>query len=237
MPQKFGTVKYQSVRIHVKWMVQTPGPMDTLSQQPASGSSATDHRQRLLDGMAEALTRQPYAELTIADIVARAHVSKRTFYEQFSGKEACLLALCEQTGAQTLATLAAHYRLDDDWVQQLRNVTHAYLTGLSARPALLKALYVELLTLGDAGMAMRRRMCQRFADFLLMQAAAHRALEPRKRPMSPALAMAVVGGINELILMAIEQDRAGSLNELTPTITEFVEAVVRSLDPVDAQAG
>lgn len=201
------------------------------SPPPALSPQAPDHRQRVLDGMAEALVNQPYGEITIADIVARAHVSKRTFYEQFTGKEACLLALCEQMSTRTLAIVAANYRLDDDWVQQVSSVTRAYLGGLSEQPALIKALYIELLTLGEAGMAMRRRMVQQFADFLQMQAEAHRALEPRKRPMSPALAMAVVGGINELILQAIEQDRVGNLTELTPTITAFIEAVVRSLEP------
>jgi AcrR family transcriptional regulator len=190
-----------------------------------------DHRQRVLDGMAEALTVQPYGELTIADIVAQARVSKRTFYEQFTSKEACLLALCEQMSERTLAVITANYRFDENWVDQVRTVTQAYLGSLAERPALIKSLYVELLTLGPAGMALRRSMSQRFAGFLLMQVEVFRAMEPRKRPMSPALATAVVGGINELVLQAIEQDQTDRLADLTPVITEFIEAVIRSLDP------
>ena len=88
-------------------MAHTYAPMETSSKHLSPQPAPADHRQRVLDGMAEAMSRQPYAEITIADIVAHAHVSKRTFYEQFSGKEACLLALCEQIGERTLTTIAA----------------------------------------------------------------------------------------------------------------------------------
>jgi AcrR family transcriptional regulator len=182
--------------------------------------------------LADLLVTHPYADITIADIVAQARVSKRTFYEQFASKEACLLALGERLSEQTLTLIAAHYKLDADWVEQLRSVTHAYLSSLATQPALVRAIYVELLTIGPEGLALRRRMGQRFADFLIMQVEAFRALEPRKRPLTPAMAMAVVGGINELILHAIEQGQADQLSALTPTVTDFVQAVIRSLDPL-----
>lgn len=211
-------------------------PTTSPSAQPASpggapSPTAPEHRQRLLDGLAEALLSQPYAEITIADIVARARVSKRTFYEQFNGKEACLLALCERLSDQTLSLIVAQYRLDADWVEQLRGVTHAYLSSLQQQPAVMRAAYMDLLTIGTEGLALRRRMWQRFADFLIMQVEAFRALEPHKRPLTQAMATAVIGGINELILQAIEDGRADRLSDLTPTVTDFVQAVIQSLDP------
>jgi hypothetical protein len=45
--------------------------------------------------------------------------------------------------------------------------------------------------------------------------------------------MAVVGGITELILQAVEEGRADRLVELTPTITAFVQAVLESLLPLE----
>ena len=64
-----------------------------------------------------------------------------------------------------------------------------------------------------------------------MQVELSRVKEPGKRPLSPALATATVGGINELIVQAIEQDRADQLVALQPTISEFVKAVLNSLMP------
>lgn len=196
--------------------------------------SANAPRQRLLDGLAQVLGERAYAELTIADVVAAAHVSRRTFYEHFDGKEACLLALCERLSEEVLGVIAAGYDPEGDWVQELEKVTAAYLHNLQQRPALVRALYLELLTLGPRGLAVRRRISDRFTQFLMMQVELSRLKEPGKRPLSPALATATVGGINELIVQAIEEDRADRLVELQPTISEFVRAVLHSLLPDEA---
>jgi len=205
--------------------------MDQDPAKSALSAPANEYRQRLLNGLGEALAARPYAELTIADIVAQARVSKRTFYEQFGSKDACLLALGERLSDQTLALIVANYKVDEDWVTQLRNVTHTYLSNLASQPALVRALYIDLLSIGAEGLALRRRMGQRFADFLIMQVEVFRTIEPGKQPLSTELATAVVGGINELILQAIEQGRADQLSALTPTVTAFVQAVLKSLDP------
>lgn len=202
-----------------------------VSSSPGATPAGVEHRQRLLDGLAQALLTQPYADITIADIVACARVSKRTFYEQFASKEACLLALCERLFEQTMALIVAHYKLDADWVEQLRGVTHAYLSSLQQQPAVMRAAYIDLPTVGPEGLALRRRVWQRFAEFLIMQVEAFRAMEPDKRPLTPAMATAVIGGIHELILLAIEEGRADRLAELTPMVTDFVQAVIQSLDP------
>lgn len=195
--------------------------------------SAADHRTRLLDALALALTAQSYGEVTIASIVSGARVSRRTFYEQFENKDACLLALCERLSETILGLIAAGYDPEADWTEQLANVTDLYLLALQAQPALVRTLYIELMQLGAAGLAMRRRIGQRFAMFLIMQVELSRLREPGKRPLSPALATAIVGGVNELILQAIEEGRADRLSELAPTVSEFMQAVLKSLEPAE----
>lgn len=198
---------------------------------PASPSTVPSPRQRLLDGMAHALGERAYADLTIADVVAAARVSRRTFYEHFDGKEACLLALCERLSEEVLGLIAAGYDPTGDWVQELDQVTLAYLQNLQQRPALVRALYLEMLTLGPRGLAMRRRINDRFTQFLTLQVELSRRQEPTKRPLSPALATAIVGGINELIVQAIEEGRTDQLVALQPTISEFMRAVLHALLP------
>jgi AcrR family transcriptional regulator len=197
---------------------------------PETAALPLDHHQRVLDGLAEVLEHKAYAAATIADIVAAARVSKRTFYEHFDTKQACLLALCEHLSTDVLTLIAAGYDPDADWVVQLQQVTRAYLGHLQTRPALLRALYLELLAIGPAGLAVRRRIGQRFELFLMMQVELSRLREPDKRPLSAALAAAVVGGINELILQAIEEGRSNDLVALSDTVTEFVQAVLKSLE-------
>lgn len=198
-----------------------------------TATTPSPHRQRLLEALATTLADKAYAEITVADVVARAHVSKRTFYEQFDSKEACLLALCEAMSQQTLAQIAASYDHEADWVQQLEQVTRNYLGSLQAQPALLRTLFIELYALGPAGLRARRDVQRSFADFLRLQVDIARLREPYKRPLDATLAMAVVGGISELILHAVEEGRADRLVELTPTVTAFVQAVLESLIPLE----
>ena len=49
-------------------------------------------RSRLIDAMAQVVAERGYPATTVADVVERAGVSRRTFYEQFADKEACFLA-------------------------------------------------------------------------------------------------------------------------------------------------
>ena len=46
-----------------------------------------------------------------------------------------------------------------------------------------------------------------------------------KRPLTPDMAMAVVGGINELVLQYIEQDRVRDLGELVQPASRLLLAV------------
>ena len=47
-------------------------------------------RQRLIDALAASITDVGYSATTVADIVRRARTSRRTFYENFTDREACL---------------------------------------------------------------------------------------------------------------------------------------------------
>lgn len=190
-----------------------------------------DHRSRLLDGLAQMLAQRSYHDVTIADVVAAARVSKRTFYEQFGSKEDCLLALCEAVSADTLQFIASNFNANLEWEAQLDKVIRAYLARLQSRPALIRALFVELLAIGPRGLQVRREIGRRFADFLCMQVELVKLQRPDKHSLDPAVAMAVVGGINDLILQAVEENETHKLVErVARPSTEFVHAVLMYLE-------
>src|SRR3954466_2752310 len=49
-------------------------------------------RGRLLAAMAEVVGGKGYGPVAVADVIARAGVSRKTFYEHFDNKEECFLA-------------------------------------------------------------------------------------------------------------------------------------------------
>lgn len=181
------------------------------------------HRHRLLEGMARAVAEKGYADTTIADIVRAAAVSRRTFYEHFPAKAECLIALYEAASRNALDVLRQTIDLAKDWEEQAEAALDAYFDCLSCNPVLMRTLFVEILGLGAEGLAARRRVNQELADFMLKTVNGPN----RRKPLSPELAIAVVGGINELVLREIERGRVGRLRELTGVAVGLLRAVIR----------
>ncbi|MBX3619915.1 MAG: TetR/AcrR family transcriptional regulator [Rhizobacter sp.] len=192
---------------------------------PASVTPDTPHRRRLLDAMAEAVARKGYADTTIADLAAGARVSRRTFYEHFATKEECLVALYEAASKQALGVLRSAIDPAHDPLTQAEQALRAYLATMASNPALLKTLFIAILGLGAVGLQARRRVNQQLADFILD--VVNGPHDGARHPTLPApLAMSIVGGINELVLQMVEQDRIDQLTDLTATTAQFVRAVV-----------
>lgn len=188
-------------------------------------SLASKHRYRLLEGMAHAVAANGYAATTIADIVQEASVSRRTFYEHFSTKSECLIALYEAASLAALNVLRDAIDPEHAWQTQVEKAMAAYLECLSQNPLLLRTLFIEILGLGMEGLAARRRVNRQIANFMLTVINSGRDKAKPGRALSDDMAMAVVGGINELILQAVEQNRVGQLQELTRPAIDLLLSV------------
>lgn len=184
----------------------------------------SEHRSRLLEGMAQAVAAKGYAGTTIGDIVREAGVSRRSFYEQFDTRAECLIALYEAASRNALRVLQGAIDPSRDWPVQVEQALSAYLQALARNPVLLRTLFIDILALGAPGLAARRRANQAIADFML------EVINARQRPpvLAPDMAMAVVGGIHELVLQAIERGGADALPELAGQAARLVRAVAQS---------
>jgi len=196
--------------------------MDTLAIAPP----LTDQRRRLLEAMSQTVARKGWADTTIADLAAHARVSRRTFYEHFTGKDECLIALYEVASDQALSVLQASIDPTRDWHTQVEQAIGAYLETLAGNPMLLRTLFIAILGLGPEGLAARRRANRRLADFILAVVNGPSAKPPRARAVAAPFAMAIVGAINELILQAIEEDRVEQLPGLTETAARLTRALI-----------
>lgn len=179
------------------------------------------HRSRLLEGMARAIAEFGYGNTTIADIVREASVSRRTFYQHFSSKPECLTALYGAASHNVLKVLKEGIDPTHEWETQIESALAAYFGAMAANPVLMRTLYIEIMHLGDEGLEARRRVNREIAEFMMRVV----NVPGRIKPLSTQMAMAVVGGINELILEYIEQDRVVHLRELVGPACELVRAV------------
>ena len=113
-----------------------------------------------------------------------------------------------------------------DWRVQINEALRRYLAVLAEHPPLLRTLFVAVFVLGDEGLAARRRANDHLVQFIIDTA---RSGAPTWGSAAPSreMATALVGGINELILQAIEDQRVDRLTDLVPAAAELV---VRILD-------
>ena len=172
--------------------------------------------------MARSVAAKGYAASTVADIVREAGVSRRTFYEYFSDRADCLIALYVAASHGALGVLRSALDPSRSWQTQVEQALQAYLERLASDPTLLRTLYVEILGLGAAGLAARRRVNQDIADLMLTVINADRS----RVLLAPEMAVAVVGGVNELILLAIERNEIPQLPAIAATAAALIRAVV-----------
>jgi AcrR family transcriptional regulator len=201
----------------------TPQPAPSL---PKGVDVEADPRSRLIQGMAEALVQKGYADISVADIVQHARVSKRTFYEHFADKEACYLATYAALSDDVLSRIAAAGQSDLPAEERLLAATDAYLAALEERPALTRTFLTEIQAAGPEALKLRRSIHQRFAELLRHLIERGRKERPGLRSISPQMAAALVGGVNELVLLTIEEGRAQHLREIGATVVELLSAVL-----------
>jgi AcrR family transcriptional regulator len=199
--------------------------IDKAAPSKSAEGPGSEHYTRLLQGMAQAVAAKGYAETTIADIVREAAVSRRTFYEHFSTKTECLIALYETASRLALQAVSEAFDPVQPWHAQVEQAMTAYFDYLAQDPVLLRTLFVEILGLGMPGLVVRRRVNDEIANFIQVAINSSGSAEGPPVHLTGEMAMTVVGGINELVLQAIEQDRAGDLSELVAPATRLVRAV------------
>ena len=186
-----------------------------------SATVGAEPHARLTAGLAAAIAEKGYAGATIADVVRHARVSKRTFYEHFADKEACFLALYAETTDALLAPIAGAAAGDGDWNGRLTAAARAYFGALAAEPALIRASMLEIRAAGPRARELQRDVRRRYAGMLM-------ALfdDPAVSPLTPELATAVVGGLDELLTEAVEDGREARIDELAGAAVELLRAVL-----------
>jgi AcrR family transcriptional regulator len=166
-------------------------------------------RERLLAAMAAAIERQGFRDTTVADVVAIARTSRRTFYEHFAERQACLLALFQQTTDEMLEQIAAAVDPDARWEEQADQAIDAYIAHVVAHPALHRSFAHELPVAERACLELRRRVMERFAALLM--ALVERSRERHPERVAPALtrdvAIILVAGLRELLVLALQDGR------------------------------
>ncbi len=112
-------------------------------------------RLRILTAMVAVAGTEGYAATTVTGVLARASVSRKTFYEQFADREHCFLAAAEAVLERALAGLRAAYAAEAPWPERLRRALAWGLDALAAHEPEARVLLVELPAAGPRALALR----------------------------------------------------------------------------------
>ena len=167
---------------------------------------------RMLAAVIEAVAEKGFAEMTVADVVARAGVSRRTFYEHFADKLDCFLA-AYQSRSDELHQVVEEAVAAAAPSDRLRAGLSAYLEHMAANPTAARVLTIDILGAGPAALQLREQTRMQFAETYRGMRAGDDVLR------------ALVGGIAELVQARLLAGQPESLPDLAPTLEQFVRGI------------
>jgi AcrR family transcriptional regulator len=186
-------------------------------------------RARLLGAVIAAVGDGSFSDVTVADIVRGARVSRAAFYAHFSDKEDCFIAACREGGRLMTEAITAAKRSQPPGTgpeQVLRASLAAFLAFLAREPAFARAFYIEMPAAGPRAARLLRGANHHFARF-------NRSWHERARldrpdwPEVPAEAYyALAGASAELVRAKVSQDMISSLTDLEDTLVALHLAVL-----------
>jgi AcrR family transcriptional regulator len=184
-------------------------------------------RVRMLAAMVQAVAEKGYARVAVADVIERAGVSRKTFYEQFANKDDCFLAAYDASVDELLAKIdVALEALAPDWLAAHRAAVETYLETLAASPEFARALLIEVLGAGPDALSRRAAVQDRFAAQLRDVHRRARQDIPEIPEVPPHTYRAAVGAVNELVTAHVLEHGADTLPELADAILDVQLALL-----------
>jgi AcrR family transcriptional regulator len=115
-------------------------------------------RARLLAAMGQVACERGAGNVTVAHVVERAGVSRRTFYEIFADSEDCLLAALQDALARASGCVLEAWGSPGGWRERVRRGLAGLLCLFDEEPVLARLLVVESLSAGHVVLERRSRV-------------------------------------------------------------------------------
>jgi AcrR family transcriptional regulator len=179
-------------------------------RKPAAVVSVVQ-RERILHATAEVVRSRRDANVSVAEIVAAAGVSRDVFYAHFPDRNAALIGAQTLTFEQVMGVCTgAFYNSSATWPERLYETTRASAQYLLEQPALSYLSFVEPYALGPDGVKRTDDGYWAMTQFL--------AEGSRAAGISPQVGEAVICATMELAARYIRNDQLRDMAGLVPVI-------------------
>ncbi|HEY5193270.1 MAG TPA: TetR family transcriptional regulator [Solirubrobacteraceae bacterium] len=172
-------------------------------------------RARIVSATIDVVAEQGVVNASVAHIVARSSVSRRTFYEIFADRDDCFLAAFDDAIALASRRVGEAYDPKAKWAANIRASLIALLRFLEDEPLIARLMIVESLSMGPKVLHHRSQALTRTMTFL--DGGRHETDSQDGPP--PLTAEGVVGAVLSILYARLSQASTGQLMELTNQLT------------------
>jgi len=187
----------------------------------------TVQRRRLLEAAAAVFARQGFADASAEAISREAGMSKATFYEHFSNKEECILAVFDEMASTVLMRLAASVEGEfDNYRDRVKARVRSFLQAIIAERAAAQTLLVQIIGAGPAAAERRDAILDVIADAIYRDNndAAPRYNAPRYKTRDDAYVCVIA--VAELLSRQLRTGKPADPMDLLPVIERLFFGVL-----------
>jgi AcrR family transcriptional regulator len=186
-------------------------------------------RERLLRSVIAAVAASSFSDVTVADIVRGARVSRAAFYAHFADKEDCFLAATREGGklmADRVAAAGRHHPARLSAEESLRASIAAFLGFLAAEPAFASAFYINMPAAGSRAVERLEAAQHRFAQMTRAWHGRGRRDNPSWPDVPYEAYLALAGATAELVRAEVRHGRIRAIPTLEDTLVALHLAVL-----------
>jgi AcrR family transcriptional regulator len=177
---------------------------------------ARDEHERIAAALAELASAHGYEAVTVAQIAARAEVSRDCFDRHFATKEDCFGAGYDAAMEQAFSAAAeAFVATPGSWAEAAHAALGGLLRFVAGAPAVAALFVATPLNVREPALVRRRRAFELFSEFLEPGF----AQSGRRLPDRQLLVEMIAGGIFQIFALHAATGRIAQLSEALPAVT------------------
>ena len=187
------------------------------SPAPTLRLVTSSKRQRILEGMLEAVGSLGYDGASVRTVLGRTGLYRQAFYDNFADKDACYLEAFDFGVARLESVVIAAAAGEESWQGKLRAGLGALLDALDEDPDVGRALIVEVHAAGAEALAKRTEAMGRITGFVDQARA-----DAEESESPPSIAPeGIVAGIHAVVHSRLARGANDGFRELLPEFMYF----------------
>jgi AcrR family transcriptional regulator len=189
-----------------------------LSEELGSERVLAIQRVRLINAMVDVCAERGAGSVSVAHVVERAGVSRRTFYELFGDREDCFLVAFEDALERASLYVLERYDADASWLERVRASLIGSLRFLDDERPMGRLLVVGSLGAGHRAIELR----QRGIALIISLIDEGRRESKRGAELPPLTAEGIAGGVLSVLHSRLIDDRTETFVELAGPLMSMV---------------